>query len=180
MGSVNTTTRLARSSAKSIPTSRVTQAPKRTFDTAISNANSLDIISGNRRSGASMFARLPPIINSMRALFVLAFLFSFLAPIRSMAQIVPMQAQAHAGDVLQANRSWGEKMNTKGATLRIKEVSRKGNVIAAQFYAEGLPKKWIYSLMAYPGGSAYASFLLTGFTLAPDGRAICSGRPGEC
>jgi hypothetical protein len=116
----------------------------------------------------------------MRALFLLAFLFSFLGPIRIVAQTVPMQAQAHAGDVLQAHRSWGEQMNTKGATLRMKEVSRKGNVISAQFYAEGLPKKWIYSLISYPIGSENASVVLTGVTLASDGRAICSGRPGEC
>jgi hypothetical protein len=112
----------------------------------------------------------------MRALLVLAFLFS----LHAAAQNVPMQAQAHAGDVLQAHRSWGENMNTKGATLTLKEVSRQGNNITAQFYAQGLPKKWVYSLMSFPLGSPNASILLTGITLDNDGRAVCSGRPGEC
>lgn len=112
----------------------------------------------------------------MRVSLFLAFLFSFLAP----AQNVPMQAQAHAGDILQAHMAWGEKMNTKGATLRLKEVQREGKIIHAQFYADGLPKKWIYSLMAFPVGSANASIILTGVTLSAEGRAICSGKPGEC
>lgn len=112
----------------------------------------------------------------MRILLALVFLFSFDAA----AQNAPMQAQAYVGDVLQTHNSWGTKMNAKGASLRLKEVLRKGNVIQAQFYAEGLPKKWVYSLMSFPVGAANASILLTGITLGPDGRAICSGRPGEC
>src|SRR6478752_6618272 len=102
------------------------------------------------RLGASMFACPRPIIDSMRALSALAFLFSFHAIAQNTAQNVPMQAQAHAGEVLQSHKAWGEKMNTKDAKLTLKEVSRKGNNITAQFYAEGLPKKWIYSLMSYP------------------------------
>jgi hypothetical protein len=112
----------------------------------------------------------------MRALLALAFLFSF----HAFAQNVPIQAQAHAGDILQSHRAWGDKMNTKDAKLTLKEVSRKGNNITAQFYAEGLPKKWIYSLMSFPIGGANASILLTGITLDADGRAVCSGKPGEC
>jgi hypothetical protein len=112
----------------------------------------------------------------MRAQLVLAILFSF----EALAQNVPMQAQAHAGEVLQSHRAWGEKMNTKDAKLTLKEVSRQGNNITAQFYAEGLPKKWIYSLMSFPVGRANASILLTGITLDNDGRAVCSGKPGEC
>src|SRR3569832_822087 len=92
------------------------------------------------RLGASIFACSQPIIDFMRARFVLAFLFSF----HAVAQNVPMEAQAHAGDILQAHRAWGEKMNSKDAKLTLKEVSRKGNNITAQFYGEGLPKKWIY------------------------------------
>ncbi len=123
-----------------------------------------------------MFARPRPIINSMRAMLVLAFLFSFGA----MAQNVPMQVQAHAGEVVQEHKAWGEKMNLKGAMLTLKEVSRNGNNITAQFYAHGLPAKWVYSLMSFPLGQANASILLTGITLDTDGRAVCSGRPGEC
>lgn len=112
----------------------------------------------------------------MRALLVLAFLFSFGAE----AQDVPLQTRVLAGDAVKAHTAWVQQMSAKGASLRIKEVQRKGNVIQAQFYAEGLPKKWIYNLMSFPIGSKNASILLSGVTLDESGRAICSGRPGEC
>ncbi len=91
-----------------------------------------------------------------------------------------MQTQARVGDILATHNQWGSLMNTEGATLTVKEVSRKGNSLTAQFYGKGLPRKWVYSLMSLPLGSPNASILLTGVTLDADGRAVCSGRPGEC
>jgi hypothetical protein len=80
-------------------------------------------------------------------------------------------------------RAWGIKMNTPGASLDLKELSRgtaNGHtLIKYRMLASGLPLDKVYSLVVWQtGGQPQTS--LSGVTVDESGTAICAGRAGTC
>jgi hypothetical protein len=80
-------------------------------------------------------------------------------------------------------RAWGPKMNSAGASLSLKEISRGAlNGHAAVKYriqASGLPADKLYSLVMWQtGGQPQTN--LEGVTIDETGTAICAGKPETC
>ena len=78
---------------------------------------------------------------------------------------------------------WNGSLNSSGAKLTLKEVSRSRisdrTLVKYELYATGLPKDPTYTLVEIKiSGKVVQN--LDGVTLDANGRAICAGRPGTC
>jgi hypothetical protein len=92
-------------------------------------------------------------------------------------------ARTSVEELVKLQRSWGSKMNSTGATLSLKEVSRRtsgGNaVVRYRMMALGLPVDKVYSLVMWQLGGQPEN-ILEGVTIDETGSAICTGKPGTC
>lgn len=79
-----------------------------------------------------------------------------------------------------AYRGWGPQLNNAGASLQLKETSRKGGTVTFRLYETGLPRDEIYAIIQWPVTQADPSVMLDGVTFNDAGLAICAGRPGTC
>jgi hypothetical protein len=93
------------------------------------------------------------------------------------------QADQAVGKLVAAQRAWGSKMDSAGATLALKETSRSATgghtVVRYRMVTSGLPRDKVYSLVMWQLG-AQLQTSLTGITINETGTAICAGRPGTC
>jgi hypothetical protein len=92
-------------------------------------------------------------------------------------------AQVVLNKLVANQRAWGSKMNSAGATLELKEVSRSlsngHTAVKYRMQASGLPADKVYSLVMWQLG-AQPQENLAGVTIDGSGTAICAGRPGTC
>ena len=85
-----------------------------------------------------------------------------------------------AQELIKAHAGWGPDLNTAGATLTLKEVSRKDGNVSYRLYAEGLPREKTYTLFQWPVTLQKPVAALQGMTFDEAGVAICAGKPGTC
>ena len=85
--------------------------------------------------------------------------------------------------VVNIQRNWGEKMNSPGASVNLKETSREKlngqTAVVYRILTSGLSKTATYNIAQLPIDYR-ANILLEGVTLDESGQAICAGRPDTC
>jgi hypothetical protein len=93
------------------------------------------------------------------------------------------QVDQAVGKLIAAQRAWGSKLNSQGASLSLKEVSRGTSnghtTVKYRMQTSGLPTEKIYALVMWQLG-AQPQTNLSGVTIDGSGTAICAGRPGTC
>jgi hypothetical protein len=85
-----------------------------------------------------------------------------------------------AENLIRMHEAWDSKASTPGTSLVIKESTRSGQIIKFRLIAGGVPKRGIYSLLAWPVTQKGPSEVLKGVKLDASGLAICAGTPGAC
>jgi len=93
------------------------------------------------------------------------------------------RAQQGASRLANIQRNWGPKMNTPGASITLKETSRrstgKQTVVFYRIIASGMPKDKLYSLVL-TSFDLQPKPIMEGITLDGSGQAVCSGHLGGC
>ena len=124
---------------------------------------------------------LPSILTNSAPAFALASLLLVAAP-----ALYPQQdpsADATIKSLADVQKNWGAKMNSDGASITLKEMSRKrtseGTAISYRLIGSGLPADRIYSILT-PALDLQYSPTRPGVTLDAKGQAICAGKPGTC
>jgi hypothetical protein len=90
------------------------------------------------------------------------------------------EATQLATAMVKANDAWGEKLNSNGAVLTLKETAREGSGISYRLYGKGLPTEHVYALIQWPVTQKEPSGVLTGVTFDKSGLAVCAGKLGTC
>lgn len=93
------------------------------------------------------------------------------------------RAQQGASRLANIQRNWGPKMNSPGASITLKETSRKSTgkqtVVFYRIIASGMPKDKLYTLVL-TSFDLQPKPIMEGITLDESGQAVCSGQPGGC
>lgn len=93
------------------------------------------------------------------------------------------RAQRGASRLANIQRNWGAKMNSPGASISLKETSRKSTgrqtVVFYRIMTSGMPKEELYSLVL-TSFDLQPKSVLEGISLDESGQAVCSGRQGAC
>lgn len=93
------------------------------------------------------------------------------------------KAAAIAQRLAKFQMAWGPELNSPGATMQLREISRekvKGQTLVTyRILTTGLPKNSTYNLMT-AGFDYVAVSSLDGVTLDDSGQAICAGTEGSC
>ena len=85
-----------------------------------------------------------------------------------------------ANAVVEAHMGWGPELNSPGAALTIRELSREGGTVSFGLRATGVPREKVYVLFQWPVTQAKPVPALRGVTFDENGVAVCAGRPGAC
>lgn len=90
------------------------------------------------------------------------------------------RAQQSAGRLARIQMNWGAKMNSPGASVSLKETSRKSTgrqtVVFYRIFTSGMPKDKTYSLVTTPF-NLQSMVATNGVTLDDSGQAMTSGSP---
>src|SRR5262245_36747223 len=119
----------------------------------------------------------------MRRVLLLAVAMLFAALPLSAQGDSESSARDSSNKLIAIQRNWGPRMNTPGASLSLKEVSR--GEIAGQRYVgfhlfeTGLPKNVSYKVQSLPIDLKLRD-LMDGVSFDNQGMAICAGTPGIC
>lgn len=93
------------------------------------------------------------------------------------------QAQQGASRLANIQRNWGPKMNSPGASIILKETSRKSTgrqtVVFYRIMTLGMPKDELYQLVL-TSFDLQPKLIQWGISLNESGQAVCSGRSGAC
>lgn len=108
-------------------------------------------------------------------------LFGSLGPLRfrMLAQDADVGARVQA--LVRAHQAWEQKISSPGASMRAKEIGRRGSAVDYLLYVSGLPKDRLYSVQMWPVNRSGPYEAMAGVSLGEDGMVMCTGRmPGEC
>lgn len=93
------------------------------------------------------------------------------------------RAQQGAARLANIQRNWGPKMNSPGASITLKETSRrstgKQTVVFYRIIVSGMPNDKLYSLIL-TSFDLQPKSIMEGITLDESGQAVCSGQPSGC
>ena len=96
------------------------------------------------------------------------------------APLTQQQVLEMANTLVQAHVGWGPELNSPGAVLTLRELSREGGTVSFGLRATGVPKDKVYVLFQWPVTQARPVPALRGVTFDENGIAVCAGRPGTC
>ena len=102
------------------------------------------------------------------------------APAKPAAPPTAQQVSQAAANLLLAHFGWGAELNSPGASLAVREVSREGGTVTLGLRATGLPRDKVYVLFQWPVTQIKPVPALRGVTFDDAGIAVCAGRPGTC
>jgi hypothetical protein len=99
---------------------------------------------------------------------------------RNSAGVTEAQGRDIATALVNAHNTWGEKLSSSGAVLRLEETARHNGRIFYRLHVVGLPAGHRYSLVQWPVTQREPSVALEGVTFDKSGVAVCAGKPGTC
>jgi len=93
---------------------------------------------------------------------------------------VPNAATAVQG-LVRMHEAWSEKLTTPGASIRAREIERRGAAVQYNLYVSGLPNDRVYNVVSWPITQSGPSTIMSGVSIGKDGVVACTGRlDGEC
>ena len=126
-------------------------------------------------------ASLNPSLRKSALAFALAFI-SF-TPVSARRPQQDSSVDSTFAQLAEVQKNWGPKMNSEGASITLKEISRKrtadGTAVVYRLIGMGLPKDRIYSILT-PRLDLQYSPSTPGVMLDAKGQAICPGKPDTC